>query len=91
MPPNSQFAPDYNEVDKSTVPGAKHTDGVSGVKEQVRLMRQAFPDGHWEVKEYIELAEEGRIATRDEWTGTHMGPFMGVEATGKKICVKAMA
>ena len=82
---------DYNEVDKNTVPGAKEADGIAGVKEQVRVMRNAFPDGHWEVVEYIELPEEGRIATRDRWTGTHKGPFMGVEATGRKIDVTAMA
>ncbi|KAF2097087.1 SnoaL-domain-containing protein [Rhizodiscina lignyota] len=81
----------YNEVDKNTVPGAKQADGIAGVKEQVRVMRNAFPDGHWQVEEYIELPEEGRIATRDRWTGTHKGSFMGVEATGRKIDVTAMA
>jgi predicted ester cyclase len=54
-------------------------------------MRAAFPDGHWEVQQYIELPEEGRIATQDLWTGTHLGSFMGVPATGKKIHVLAFA
>lgn len=54
-------------------------------------MREAFPDGHWKVIQYIELPEEGRIATRDLWTGTHLGPFMGVPATGKKISIAAFA
>lgn len=64
---------------------------MSGVKEQVHVMRKAFPDGYWEVQEYIELPSEGRIATRDRWTGTHKGEFMGIPATGKKIDITAMA
>jgi predicted ester cyclase len=82
---------DYNEIDKNTVPGASHSNGKSGVKAQVHVMRAAFPDGHWEVQQYIELPEQGRIATQDLWTGTHLGTFMGVPATGKKIHVLAFA
>jgi predicted ester cyclase len=81
----------YNEIDKNTVPGASHSNGKSGVKAQVHVMRAAFPDGRWEVQQYIELPEEGRIATQDLWTGTHLGPFMGVPATRKKIHVLAFA
>lgn len=73
------------------MPGAKHSDGIEGVKEQVKVMRRAFPDSHWQVQDFIELPEEGRIATRDRWTGTHSGEFMGIPATGRKIDVKAMS
>ena len=82
---------DYHEVDENTVPGAKITNGIAGVKEQVRLMRKAFPDGHWQVQEYIELPAEGRIAEIDRWTGTHLGEFMGIAPTGKRIDIRAMA
>lgn len=82
---------DYNEVDKGTIPGAKQADGVAGVKEQVRVIRAAFPDSHWQVEEFIQLPEEGRTATRDRWSGTHLGDFMGIKKTGKKIDVVAMA
>lgn len=78
-------------MDKDTIPGAKHSDGIAGIKEQVRVIRAAFPDSHWQVQEFIELPEEGRIATRDRWTGTHLGDFMGIKKTGKKIDVVAMA
>jgi predicted ester cyclase len=54
-------------------------------------MRRAFANSHFKVLEYLEDVDEGRIATRDIWTGTHVGPFLGVPASGRQIQITTMA
>jgi steroid delta-isomerase-like uncharacterized protein len=55
------------------------------LKDVLRDMRAAFPDMHWTVKEQI--AENDKVATRFEWTGTHRGEFLGVPATERPVKV----
>jgi predicted ester cyclase len=43
----------------------------------------AFPDYHERVVEI--LADDDRVATYTEVTGTHEGPFRGVEPTGESV------
>jgi steroid delta-isomerase-like uncharacterized protein len=59
--------------------------GVEGVKDILRQMRAAFPDQHWTVEE--QMTEGDRVLTRFEWTGTHLGVFLGVPATGRPVRV----
>lgn len=48
----------------------------------------AFPEVRYDVEELV--ADDGRVATRFEVTGTHEGPFVGIEATGNEIDVPGM-
>ena len=70
-------------VEQEPFPG--QGPGVEGLKDVLRMMRAAFPDMHWTIKEQIEAGNS--VVTRFAWTGTHKGPFMGVPAGGKKVSV----
>jgi steroid delta-isomerase-like uncharacterized protein len=48
-------------------------------------MRTGFPDIVFSIQEQI--AEEDKVASRFEWTGTHSGIFLGVPATGRAVHV----
>jgi len=50
---------------------------------------KAFPDLKWTVEDM--RAEGDTVAIRYTMTGTHKGPFAGVEATGKAIRAESMA
>ncbi|AVC48596.1 snoaL-like domain protein [Rhizobium leguminosarum bv. viciae] len=52
------------------------------------MMRGGFPDIQWTLEEII--AEDDKIAARFTMRGTHHGPFLGVEPTGKSITVQAV-
>ena len=67
------------------VPFPGQGPGIEGVKDVLGGMRAAFPDLHWTVEEQI--AEGDKVVTRFEWTGTHRGPFLGVEPTGRAVQV----
>ncbi|WP_321915749.1 ester cyclase [Paraburkholderia sp. J11-2] len=70
------------------VPFPGQGPGIEGIKDVVRGMRAAFPDMHWRVEE--QLTEGDRVLTRFEWTGTHQGAFLGVDATGRAVKVWGM-
>lgn len=42
-----------------------------------------FPDAQWAVEDQI--AEEDRVVSRWRFTGTHIGTFMGIGATGRQV------
>ena len=67
------------------VPFPGQGPGIEGVKTVLGAMRAAFPDLHWTVQEQI--AEGNKVVSRFEWTGTHRGPFLGVEPTGRSVKV----
>jgi len=50
---------------------------------------KAFPDLTWTVEDM--RAEGDTVAVRYTMTGTHEGPFAGVEATGRKIHAESFA
>ncbi len=50
---------------------------------------KAFPDLKWTVEDM--RAEGDTVAIRYTMTGTHEGPFAGVEATGKKVHAESFA
>ncbi|CAD6528352.1 hypothetical protein LMG27952_02197 [Paraburkholderia hiiakae] len=70
------------------VPFPGQGPGIEGLKDVVRGLRAAFPDMHWRVEE--QLTEGDRVLTRFEWTGTHKGVFLGVDATGRSVKVWGM-
>ncbi|QND15289.1 ester cyclase [Rhizobium leguminosarum bv. trifolii] len=71
------------------VPGRQEPlRGPDGYLEIIGMMRGGFPDIQWTLEEII--AEDDKIAARFTMRGTHQGPFLGVEPTGKSITVQAM-
>ena len=79
------FAPEY--VNRHAHPG--QTPGPNGVRQLVTNVRRAFPDL---VEEPDDLVAEGdRVGLRLTLRGTHLGPFRGAEATGKRVEVMGMA
>ena len=55
--------------------------GRAGIKESIALFRTAFPDLHFTIEDQV--AERERVVTRYSIEGTHLGPIMGIAATGK--------
>jgi steroid delta-isomerase-like uncharacterized protein len=70
-------------VEQVPLPG--QGPGLAGLQEVLRTMRAAFPDMRWKVLEQI--AEEDKVVSRFEWTGTHRGAFLGVPASGRSVTV----
>ena len=59
--------------------------GLDGLKDILRAMRTGFPDLVFSIQEQI--AEQDKVASRFEWTGTHRGEFLGIPATGRPVRV----
>src|SRR3954447_12141858 len=57
--------------------------GREAFRAQWRQWRAAFPDLHFAVEEIV--ADGNTVVTRWTLTGTQVGAFMGVPATGKRI------
>lgn len=72
------FSPNF--VDHS---GLSAPPTIEGTKNLMAMMFAAFPDMHMEV--HIQLAEGDRVVTYKSLHGTHLGSFMGIPATGKKV------
>lgn len=62
--------------------------GPAGLKPIVVAIRAAFPDIHYTVKDLV--IGEGKVAVRLSWTGTHLGDFFGIPASGKTVTVNTM-
>ncbi len=73
-------------VQHAPFPGQK--PGLSGFQEMMRESRVAFPDLRWSVEE--QMTDGDRVLTRFEWTGTHSGPFLGIDPTGRRVTVWGM-
>jgi predicted ester cyclase len=72
------FADDY--VEHSAPPDLP--PGAEGVKIVFRMFRTAFPDVVFTIDQLV--AENDRLATVVTGRGTHQGPFMGIEPTGRR-------
>jgi len=57
--------------------------GPEGAKQFFAMVFKAFPDLHGTI--HAQTAEGDKVWTRKSFRGTHLGPFMGVPATGKPI------
>lgn len=57
--------------------------GPEGLRQMVVMLRTAFPDLHYEIKEII--GEGDWIAARTILRGTHNGPFFGIAPTGRQV------
>ncbi|OPA86077.1 ester cyclase [Pseudomonas fluorescens] len=57
--------------------------GPEGIKPIIRSFGEAFPDVKITIRDLIQVP--GQIAVRAEITGTHLGEFFGIAATGKQV------
>jgi steroid delta-isomerase-like uncharacterized protein len=74
------FADDYVRHD---LRAGDPTPGPEGQKEIAAAFRTAFPDLTWEI-DFL-LADGDFVAGRWTATGTHLGPWAGVEPTGRPM------
>jgi predicted ester cyclase len=76
------FASDYVEHDPSCL---QTLHGPPSVKQQVSLYRRAFPDLRIHVVE--RMIEGDTVFLRWTGDGTHLGGFLELEPTGKKVAL----
>ncbi len=79
------FSADY--VDHSAPPG--FPPGLGSLKQSVMLFRRAFPDLHIQIEDLI--AEGDKVVARLTYQGTHLGDFMGIPPSGKKLSESGIA
>lgn len=53
----------------------------NGTREIYRTFRAAFPN--WNAQVHFQIAESDLVSTYKTYHGTHLGPFMGIAATGR--------
>jgi predicted ester cyclase len=61
-------------------------DGFIGI--MLHNVRRGFPDAHVELATLIE--EGDMVSFRLDGCGTHLGPFLGVDPTGKTIRIRGI-
>jgi len=78
---------------KATLNDSSHEAGPvndsATLARQVRDLRVALPDLHIEIDDMIE--EGNQVLARCTVTGTHTGPGLGMEPTGKSVSITGMA
>lgn len=60
-------------------------EGIEGWQALVDAWLAAYPDLTPGETDVIIDPSTGSFAVRMAWSGTHMGPFMGVAATGRRV------
>lgn len=68
-------------VTHNLFPGAP--PGREGIKVGLRIMLEAFPDARFIIE--VLVAEGDLVAARVLMRGTHLGPLMGIAATGRPV------
>src|SRR2546423_10318050 len=63
--------------------------GRKRVAERYRKHWEGFPDFKVRVKRLLAVGEN-TIVTENEWSGTHLGKFLGYSPTGKYVRVRAL-
>lgn len=69
--------------------GARGEKGIGPLLEQIKGLRTAFPDIHYQLEDLV--SADDKVTVRWTWKGTHMGPFRNYPATGKSITNEGMA
>jgi steroid delta-isomerase-like uncharacterized protein len=65
------------------LPGHPPMHGRDAFRQGVQEWRTAFPDWHVSIEELI--AEDEKVAARWRCEATHLGPLMGIPATGRHV------
>lgn len=79
------FAPAFVDHDGF----AGQAPGPEGVKAAYSMWRAAFPDTHVTLEEII--AEGDKVVVVTTLRATHMGPFMHIPATKKRVAVRGIS
>ena len=77
-------APEF-EFSIPTHPGAK---GPDGMKTEITMLHNAFPDIHFYVEDIF--GDEERVACRWTARGTHLGEFIGNKPTGRRFWIEGI-
>lgn len=64
-------------------------EGLGAYVAGLEAVVAAFPDYRWAVERTV--VEDDRIAVRLTGAGTHLGPFRGMAATGRRIVTQELA
>ena len=64
-------------------PGVPDNGSLSGFKQLMGMMREAFPDAKASIEDQV--AEGDKVVTRFVVRGTHQGCFMAVPATNQSV------
>ena len=73
------IAHDYTEVYKNQ----RYQIGIEGVKKHVLGVRETYPDLHLHIDQ--QFVDSDWVITSYTMTGTHIGVWMNIKPTGKKI------
>ncbi|GAC1343309.1 MAG: ester cyclase [Ktedonobacteraceae bacterium] len=65
------------------VPPGMNNRGPESARQVVMMLRTAFPDLHFTIEDLV--AEGDTVAGRVTMSGTHLGPFQGIPATGRSF------
>jgi len=74
---------DPSFINHTALPGM--SKGLDGIIQTIDLFRRAFPDIRVDIHEQV--AEGDLVVTRKTFYATHAGPFMGIDATGRKVAI----
>jgi steroid delta-isomerase-like uncharacterized protein len=72
-------------VEHAALPGMD-AEGRDAVLGWFSMVRAGFPDVHMEIEDMV--SEGDRLVVRARMTGTHMGEFMGIPPTERRIDVE---
>jgi predicted ester cyclase len=67
----------------NTPPGLP--EGIAGARGFFEMLHTAFPDAQVEIEQLV--ADEDWIAVASRLSGTHTGPLMGLDPTGRSVSV----
>jgi len=59
--------------------------GIEGLKQLIQTWRTGFPDAVQRVDDIFAVGD--KVCVRLTWEGTHLGEFLGVPPSGKKVSV----
>lgn len=62
--------------------------GIEAFRPHAESITTAFPDLQFDIQDQI--AEDDRVMTRFVLSGTHDGPFMGIEPTGEEVTMSGI-
>lgn len=79
---------DFDSMASFYTPTIKVNDAPmepAAVTAQFAPLISAFPDWHWEMRHIV--VDDDNIVVHFKVTGTHLGAFQGIEATGRRVSV----
>lgn len=79
---------DFDSMASFYTPTIKVNDAPmepAAVTAQFAPLISAFPDWHWEMRHIV--VDDNNIVVHFKVTGTHLGTFQGIEATGRRVSV----